>query len=216
MRGKQIVITSDKAPSELKGFEERLKSRFASGLTVTIKQPEVPTCVAILKSKIERSPLDLNSFDPRVLDFIGEKFSRNVREIDSAFNKLVFYVTTLRPTKYIDMTTAMEALQSLIDVKDAKQKLSEQKIISVVADYYGKTPSQIMGPSREADITLARHVAMYLIRVKLDVPFTKIGYMFGGKDHSTVMSGVNKVEKSLKTNTLLQTAVSEIESRLKS
>ena len=114
------------------------------------------------------------------------------------------------------MTTAMEALQSLIDVKDAKQKLSEQKIISVVADYYGKTPSQIMGPSREADITLARHVAMYLIRVKLDVPFTKIGYMFGGKDHSTVMSGVNKVEKSLKTNTLLQTAVSEIESRLKS
>ena len=214
--GKQIVITSDKAPSELKGFEERLKSRFASGLTVAISQPEVPTCVAILRLKIENSPLDLNSFDPKVLDFIGEKFSRNVREIDSAFNKLVFYVTNYRPTKYIDMTTAMEALQNLIDVKDAKQKLSEQKIISVVADYYGKTPSQLMGSSREGDITLARHVAMYLIRVKLDVPFTKIGYMFGGKDHSTVMSGVNKVEKSLKTNDLLQTALSEIENRLKS
>lgn len=216
MLGKQVVITSDKAPSELKGFEERLKSRFASGLTVMIKQPEIPTCVAILRSKIENSPLDVNSFDPKVLDFIGEKFSKNVREIDSAFNKLVFYVTNYRPTKYIDMTTAMEALQNLIDVKDAKQKLSEQKIISVVADYYQKTPSQITGSSREGDITLARHVAMYLIRVKLDVPFTKIGYMFGGKDHSTVMSGVNKVEKSLKTNELLRTAVSEIENRLKS
>ena len=216
MLGKQVVITSDKAPSELKGFEERLKSRFASGLTVVINQPEVPTCVAILRSKIENSPLDLNSFDPKVLDFIGEKFSRNVREIDSAFNKLVFYVTTYRPTKYIDMNTAMEALQNLINVQDEKQKLSEQKIISVVADYYHKTPSQITGSSREGEITMARHVAMYLIRAKLDVPFTKIGYIFGGKDHSTVMSGVNKVEKSLKTNELLRTAVSEIERNLKS
>ena len=215
-QGKQVVITSDKAPSELKGFEERLKSRFASGLTVSINQPEAPTCVAILKSKIENSVLDLNSFDPKVLDFIGEKFSRNVREIDSAFNKLVFYVTNYRPTKYIDMQTAMEALQDLLNVKDEKQKLSEQKIISVVADYYNKTPSQITGSSREGDITLARHVAMYLIRVKLDVPFTKIGYTFGGKDHSTVMSGVNKVEKSLKTNETLRRAVSEIENLLKS
>ena len=216
MSGKQIVITSDKAPAELKGFEERLKSRFASGLTVVISQPEIPTCVAILRSKIESSPLDLNLFDPKVLDFIGEKFSRNVREIDSAFNKLVFYVTAYKPTKYIDMNIAMEALQSLLNVQDEKKKLSEQKIISVVAEYYHKTPSQLTGPSREGEITMARHVAMYLIRAKLDVPFTKIGYIFGGKDHSTVMSGVNKVEKSLKTNELLRTAVSEIETRLKS
>ena len=216
MLGKQVVITSDKAPSELKGFEERLKSRFSSGLTVMINQPEVPTCVAILRSKIENSPLDINSFDPKVLDFIGEKFSRNVREIDSALNKLLFYVTSYRPTKYIDMTVAMEALQNLIDVKDAKQKLSEQRIIAVVAEYYNCTPSELMGPSRAGKVTMARHIAMYLIRFMLDVPFTKIGYMFGGKDHSTVMSGVNKVEKSLKTNEQLQTAVSEIKSKLKS
>lgn len=215
-QGKQIVITSDKAPSELKGFEERLKSRFSSGLTVVINQPEVPTCVAILRSKIENSPLDINSFDPKVLDFIGEKFSKNVREIDSALNRLVWYVTNYRPTKYIDMQTAMEALQNLIDVKDAKQKLSEQRIINVVSDYYGVTPSQMTGPTREGKVTMARHVAMYLIRSMLDVPFTKIGIIFGGKDHSTVMSGVTKVEKSLKTNTLMQTAVSEIKSQLKS
>ena len=216
VQGKQVVITSDKAPSELKGFEERLKSRFASGLTVMINQPEIPTCVAILRSKIENSPLDINSFDPKVLDFIGEKFSKNVREIDSALNKLIWYITNFRPTKYIDMQTAMEALQNLIDVKDAKQKLSEQKIVNVVAEYYGLTPSQITGPSREGKIAMARHVAMYLIRSMLDVPFTKIGIMFGGKDHSTVMSGVTKVEKSLKTNDSLSSAVSEIKSQLKS
>ena len=213
--GKQVVITSDKAPSELKGFEERLKTRFASGLTVVINQPEVPTCVAILKSKIENSPLDINSFDPKVLDFIGEKFSKNVREIDSALNKLIFYVTSYKPTKYIDMTTALEALQNLIDIKDTKQKLSEQKIINVVADYYNLTPSELTGPSRESKVTLPRHIAMYLIRTLLDVPFTKIGYIFGGKDHSTVMSGVNKVEKSLKVNSNLQAAVSELKSRLR-
>lgn len=216
MLGKQVVFTSDKAPSELKGFEERLKTRFAAGLTVMISRPETSTCVAILKSKIENSPLDINSFDPRVLEFVGEKFSKNVRDIDSALNRLVWYVTSYRPSKFIDMTIALEALQNLIDVKDAKQKLSEQRIINVVADYYSLTPSQITGPSREGKTTMARHIAMYLIRVMLDVPFTKIGFIFGGKDHSTVMSGVNKVENSLKTNTNLQTAVSEIKSQLKS
>lgn len=216
LSGKQVVITCDKAPSEIKGFDERLRSRFDSGLTVTISQPEVPTCVAILKSKIENSPLPIDSIDPRVLDFIGEKFSRNIREIDSALNRLIWYVTIYKPTKYIDMQTAMDALQNLINVKDAKTKLSEQKIINVVAEYYNCTPTELTGPSRASNIALPRHVAMYLIRMMLDVPFTKIGYIFGGKDHSTVMSGVNKVEKSLKTSINLQTAVNEIKSKLKS
>ena len=214
--GKQIVITSDKHPSELKGFfEERLKSRFASGLTISISQPDVATCVSILKSKIENGPMDINAFDPRVIEFVAEKFSKNIRDIDQALNKLTFYITTYKPTKYIDMEIAMEALQSLIDVKDAKQKLSEQRIVNVVAEYYNKTPSQITGQSRQGDIALARHVAMYLIRSMLDVPFTRIGMMFGGKDHSTVMNGVSKVENSLKTNTNLQKAISEIKTILK-
>lgn len=215
VQGKQVVITSDKAPSELKGFEERLKSRFASGLTVVINQPETATSVAILKSKIENSPLDINSFDPRVLEFVGERFSKNVREIDSALNRIVWYVTTYKPAKYIDMTIAMEALQSLIDVKNEKQKISEQRIINVVAEYYNLQTSELTGLSRRGNVATARHVAMYLIRSMLDVPFTRIGIIFGGKDHSTVMSGVNKVEKELKTNSLMQKAVSEIKTQLK-
>lgn len=215
--GKQIVITSDKHPSDLKGFfEERLKSRFSSGLTVSITQPDQKTCVSILKSKIENGPMDINAFDPEVLEFVASKFSKNIRDIDQALNKLTFYITTYKPTKYITLDIAMEALQSLIDVKDAKQKLNEQKIINAVAEYYNLTPSQITGSSRQGNIALTRHVAMYLIRTMLDVPYTRIGIIFGGKDHSTVMSGVTKVENSLKTNSNLQEAVNDIKAILKS
>lgn len=212
---KQIVISSDKHPSDLKHFEERLKSRFASGLTVSINQPDVDTCVAILKNKIENSPVDINSFEPKVLEFIASRFCKNIRDIDQAFNKLIWYVTNFRPAKYISMDIAMEALQSLIDVKEEKQKLNEQKIITVVADYYNVTASQITGPSRQGTIAMARHISMYLIRQMLDTPYTKIGMIFGGKDHSTVMSGVEKVDKELKTNSALSTAIGEIKSQLK-
>ena len=214
--GKQIVITSDKHPSELKNFDERLKSRFAAGLTIPINQPDVPTCIAILKNKIENSLLDINSFDPKVLELIAENFSKNVRDIDNAFNKLLWYVTSFRPTKYITMDIAYEALQSLIDVKQSKTKLNEQKIISVVADYYNKTPSQLTGTSRQGEIVFARHIAMYMIRKMLDTPYTKIGMIFGGKDHSTVMNGVEKVDKELKTNPNIEVVINEIKSLLKS
>ena len=214
-QGKQIVITSDKHPHELKGFDERLKSRFAAGLTISINQPDVPTCVAILKNKIENSLLDINSFDPKVLELIATNFSKNIRDIDNAFNKLLWYVTSFRPTKYIDMEIAYEALQSLIDVKQSKQKLNEQRIIAVVADYYNKTPSQITSTSRQGDLVFARHIAMYLIRKMLDTPYTKIGMVFGGRDHSTVMNGVEKVEKELKTNPNIEQVINEVKALLK-
>ena len=214
-RGKQIVITSDKHPFELKSFDERLKSRFAAGLTITINQPDVQTCVSILKSKVQNSILDINSFDSKVFDLIAENFSKNIRDIDSAFNRLLWYVTSFRPTKYISLDIAYEALQSLIDVKKSRTKLNEQRIISVVADYYSKTPSQLTGTSRQGDIVFGRHIAMYMIRKMLDTPYTKIGMIFGGKDHSTVMNGVEKVEKELKTNPNIETAINDIKSLLK-
>lgn len=214
--GKQIVITSDKHPEQLKGFEDRLRSRFQDGLTVEIEQPDADTCYEILKAKINASPINIDSFDEDVLRFIAEKFSRNIRNINEALNKLLFYTTSINPTSRITMEVALEALQPLINVKDSKQKLNEQKIINVVADYYGKTPSQITGRGRPGDITLPRHICWYLIKTMLDVSYDKIGASFSGKDHSTVMSGVKKVENELKTNTLLQNAVNDIKKILKS
>ena len=99
--------------------------------------------------------------------------------------------------------------------KQFTTQLSEQKIINVVADYYNLTPSQITGKIRTGQIALARHIAMYLIRQMLDVPLKKIGDMFGGKDHTTVISAISKVDKELKTNESLKEAITELEKRLK-
>jgi len=213
--GKQIVLTSDKHPSELQGVEARLVSRFNAGLTVNIATPDVKTCVDILKLKISANNLDIANFDEDVLTFFAEKFSKNVRELEGAFNRLLFYTINIKPTAHIDMGVAIESVQSLIDVKDTKTKLSETKIINVVADYYNLTPSQLTGKIRTNQIAMARHIAMYLIRSMLDVSLTKVGMVFGGKDHTTVMNAVEKVDKALKTDTFLQTAIDDLKKRLK-
>ena len=213
--GKQIVITSDKHPEQLKGFEERLKSRFQQGLTVKMEKPDTATSVGILKSKINSSPINLDSFDEDVLVFVAEKFSKNIRQIDEALNKLVFHTTLIHPTSHITMDIALEALQELINVKDAKTKVNEQRIINVVADYYGVSVSQLTGKGRPGNVTLPRHICWYLIKTMLGTSYEKIGYLFGGKDHSTVMSGVKKVENELKTNTLIQNAIDDIKKQLK-
>ena len=127
----------------------------------------------------------------------------------------MFYIINIRQTKHIDMAVALESVQSLINVQDVQSKLSEQKIINTVADYYNLTPTQITGRIRNSQIALARHISMYLIRTMLDTPFQKIGQTFGGKDHSTVISAITKVEKMLKTDSLLSQAINDLQKRLK-
>ena len=212
---KQIVLTSDRHPSELKGLEDRLVSRFSSGLTVNISAPDPVTCVTILKKKITANGLDIQNFDEDVLQFFAERFSNNIRELEGALNRLMFYIINIRQTKHIDMAVALESVQSLINVQDVQSKLSEQKIINTVADYYNLTPTQITGRIRNSQIALARHISMYLIRTMLDTPFQKIGQTFGGKDHSTVISAITKVEKMLKTDSLLSQAINDLQKRLK-
>lgn len=213
--GKQIVITSDHQPNELKGLEERLITRFSQGLVVSIAEPDQTTCVEILKKKIIASGLDINNFDESVLYFFAEKFSKNVRELEGALNRLIFYVVSMKQTDKITMETAIEAVQSLVGGKTIATQLNEQKIINVVAEYYNLTPSQLTGRIRTGQIAMARHIAMYLIRTTLlNVPLKKIGEMFGGKDHTTVMNGVSKVEKELKTDEKLQQAIAELKKRI--
>jgi len=213
--GKQIVLTSDRHPSDLKGLEARLVSRFNSGLTINISAPDQYTCIAILKKKIEANGLDIKNFDQDVLEFFADRFSNNVRELEGALNRLLFYIINIKQTQHIDMAVAIESVQPLIGSNGPKSSLTESKIIGTVADYYNLTPSQLTGKIRTSQIAMARHIAMYLIRTMLDLPFLKIGQLFGGKDHSTVMNGVEKVDKSLKTDTSLVAAIDELQKRLK-
>jgi len=212
---KQVVITSDKQPNELNGLEDRLVTRFCKGLVMKINEPDQNTCVEILRKKIEANGLDLQRFDDAVLYFFADKFSKNVRELEGALNRLIFYVVSLKQTDKISMDVAMEAVQSLTGGKSLSSTLNEQKIINVVSDYYNLTPSQLTGRIRTGQIALARHIAMYLIRITLDIPLKKIGDMFGGKDHTTVMSAIQKVDNGLKTDSELKSAIEELQKRVK-
>jgi chromosomal replication initiator protein len=213
--GKQIILTSDRHPSEIRGIESRLVSRFNSGLTMNILVPDLSTRVAILKNKIQANGLDITYFEEDVLDFFAERFSNNVRELEGALNRLLFYVINIKQTKHITMELAMESVQPLMGSSSPTSSLTETRIINTVADYYNLTSNQITGRIRTNQIAMARHIAMYLIRTLLDMPFLKIGSLFGGKDHSTVMNAVSKVEKSLKVDSAIATAVQQLNQRLK-
>jgi chromosomal replication initiator protein len=212
--GKQIILTSDRPPSEIRGIESRLVTRFNSGLTMNILVPDLTTRVAILRKKIEANGLDIAYFDAAVLDFFAERFANNVRELEGALNRLLFFVINIKQTKHITMEVAMESVQPLIG-SASFSSLTEQRVIHAVADYYNLTTQQLTGKIRTNQISMARHIAMYLIRKMLDTPFLKIGSFFGGKDHSTVMNAVSKVEKSLKIDMSIQTAVTQLQQRLK-
>ena len=215
-RNKQIVITSDRQPTELKGLEDRLVTRFTQGLTVKINTPDQDTCVKILEKQIENEGLKIENFDPAVLYFYADKFSNNVRELYGVFNRLIFYVSQMKQVEKITLDVAIEAAQNIAGTKHVATQLSETKIINVVADYYGFEPSQLTGKVRTGQLALARHVAMYLIRINIDGPLSKVGTIFGGRDHTTVMNGILKVENMLKTDEALKTAIEELQKRIKS
>ena len=214
-KGKQIVLTSDRQPNELKGLEDRLVTRFSQGLTVRINEPDIDTCVEIVKEKIRDYGMDINKFDANVLYLIAEKFSTNVRDLEGAVKNLKFDYMSLNADDRVTLDIAIKAVSSKGDGKTITNQINGQKIISIVADYYNLTPSQITGKDRNSQLVLARHISMYLIRQYIDMPLKKVGEIFGGKDHTTVMSAITKVDKELKTNDQLRKAIEDLEKKIK-
>lgn len=211
---RQIVLTSDTHPSKLEGFPARLKTRFGQGLTLSVTPPDQETAEKILWTKISAYGFKKGDIDEEIVTFFAKRFSNNVRDLEGRLTQLFFYMS-LHPGEKIGLDEAKKAVQGEIEAKEEKERLSEEKIVNAVADYYYLAPSQILGKNRTGQISLARHVAMYLIRDVLDLPFARIGAYFG-KDHSTVISGVSNVEKSLKTNPEMKKAVTALKAKLKS
>lgn len=212
--GKQVVITSDRYPSELKGLPDRLVSRFISGLTVNMTKPDLDTCVSILKSKIIASGLDPNNFDKDALEFLAGQYSTNIRELEGALNSLLYHVVNEKKSQHISFDVAFESVRGSNKPTNANDSMSEARIVNVVADYYNLTPSQLTGKIRISQISWARHVAMYLIRLIMDVPFASIGALFSGAHHTTVMSAVEKIEYKYKHDITVKQAIDEIKKRL--
>ena len=208
---KQIVITSDIHPTELRGIETRLISRFSSGLTVGVDSPEFETALAILQEKLKgREQAVL--FDVQVLEYVANKFSSDVRRLEGALNELIFKSVLYNPDK-IDLPFALDIFKDEPDVVISKQ-LDANAIKRAVCEFYGLTKQQIESKSRTKNIANARHIAIYLIRTCLEMPFMKIGEEFGGRDHSTIMTSYDKIQKMLKDNPLMKEAVDRIKDRL--
>ncbi|MBR2762507.1 MAG: chromosomal replication initiator protein DnaA [Solobacterium sp.] len=211
---KQICIASDRQPREIKGLEERLISRFSSGLSVGIDSPEFETSLAILRMKIKNSGSDIEDVEEQGLSYIASNFSGNVRDLEGAWNRVLFYAIMFQKDRgIIRFETVVSALKNQAVVSD-KTGLSPSRIIKTVAEYYGLTRQQITGKTRTKNISSARHISIYLCRKLLDLPYMKIGDEFGGRDHTTVISACSKVEKQIRNDHAFATAVNEIEKLL--
>lgn len=210
---KQIVITSDRLPTEIKGLEDRLISRFSSGLSVGVDSPEFETSLAILEVKIKNEGLDMSLFDDEVLHYIAANFSKDVRMLEGALNRLLFYSIEFSRHEHIDINIAMNAFKTGGEPIHSKD-LDTRTIKRIVADYYGLTQAQLVSKSRTKAIANARHIAIYLCRKHLDLPYNKIGEDFGNRDHSTIINSCDKIEKNLKTDQLLAKAIYEIENKI--
>lgn len=212
---KQIVITSDKPPRDLRGMESRLVSRFTSGLTVSIDTPEFETSKAILRKKIEIENVDY-PITEEVLDFIASHFNQDVRELEGSLKRLLFYkLICNNKVDCIDLNFALEAFSDTYTQPSNKKELTVSNIKKCVADYYNLTVSQINSKARTSNIIVARHIAMYLVRQLIkDISFIQIGHEFGGRDHSTVMKACDKVQKKIDKDMNYRKAIDEIKEKL--
>ena len=209
---KQIVITSDIHPNDLKGIENRLISRFSSGLSVAIGAPEFETAKAILSKKMEGRE-DTIMIDDDVLDYLATKFSSDVRKLEGTLNELFFKAILYNPDR-IDLAFAKEIFKEDPVMLRERSELTVKQIKQAVCEFYGLTRHQIESKSRTKNISTARHIAMYLCRKHLELPYVKIGLEFGGRDHSTVMSSYEKMVNLLKENDVMMQAVIRIEHQL--
>lgn len=205
---KQIVLTSDRHPRELTFLQDRLKSRFQSGLTVDITKPSIETRIAILQKKAYSKKYDISQ---KAVFFIAENITSNIRELEGALSKVVFYCS-LSGRSSDDLEAVKDALKDCIDV--SSHVISMDSIADATCAYYGIKKSDIIGKRKNKLISNARQMAIYLINDMLGVPLSSIGEFFGGRDHTTIMYARDKMTDLSKTDHLIQAQINDIKSML--
>lgn len=199
---KQIVVSSDRPPKAMVTLEERLRSRFEWGLITDIQPPDYETRLAILRTKAERAGREL---DPDVLELIARKIQSNIRELEGALTRVLAY-SDLSGT-----TLSSEVAElALIDFSRHGPQLGAEEIIEAVADHFGIDNSRILGRERSREVAFPRQIAMYLIREETGASLPKIGDTMGGRDHTTILYGCEKITDMLETDDLLRKQVGAI------
>ncbi|MGD8114155.1 MAG: chromosomal replication initiator protein DnaA [Sphaerochaetaceae bacterium] len=201
---KQLVFTCDRPINELQDITDRLKNRFTRGINVDLQPPSFETRLAILRKKCEIKTCHIAS---DVLEYISKSVNTNVRDLEASLTKLIAYSNLLN--KEITLDIAREQLRSTYSLsKD--QTMSVDSIIRVVSDYFNISVYDIKGKKRSKSVVLPRQIAMYIARSITDYSTTEIGYEFGGRDHTTVMHSVQRVEAMIKNDIAMSNSIQNL------
>jgi chromosomal replication initiator protein len=200
LAGKQIVLTSDKPPKDFDILEERIRSRFAWGLIADMQVPDYENRVAILQRKAETENIKIDDF---IIEYIAKNITSNIRELEGALSKVLAFIKMEKND--LSMHDIEKKLKDII--YNEKQEITPKLIINIVADNYNVDYSDIISKKRNAEFVYPRQVVMYLCRQLIGLPYNQIGKILGGKDHSTVMHGEQKIADDLLSNEELRNKI---------
>lgn len=209
---KQIIISSDRSPEDIKKLEERLKTRFNWGLQIDILPPEFELRMNILNKKIEQQELE-NKFPEDVKEYIASNAVGDIRKLEGAITRVYAYATIMNGSD-ITMDLAVEALKDFFAIRVvAKNKIDQ--VIQLVSDNYNITPEDLTSKKKTNNIAIPRQIAMYICRVYLEENLTKIGIEFGGKNHTTVMHAVDKIKNEILKDEALNNEIQKLINKIK-
>lgn len=206
--GKQIVMTSDRPPKDLKGLEERLLSRFKWGLTADLQQPDFETRMAIIHTKMEAEGIEI---PPDVCEYLAYTVDTNIRELEGVLISLIAHASLNR--REIDLELAKQIMKNI--VHDIETEVGIDYIQKTVADYFHLNPDELKDKTRKKEIVIARQVAMYFSKEYTNHSLKSIGYHFGGRDHSTVIHAVQAVNDMMDVNANFKGTLEDIKKKLK-
>lgn len=203
---KQIIISSDKPPKEIPTLEERLRSRFAWGMSIDMQTPDFETRCAIVQNKASTHGVELPQ---NVVEFLANRIQNNIRELEGALNQLLAYCE-MRKVK-----PELSVVQAVLGTGKARAKhITPRQIVERTARHFHIDLDEIMGPKRDKDIVLPRQVAMYMLRSELHMSFPKIAHELGRKDHTTAIHSIDKIEREVELSGLLKQQIDDIKERI--
>ena len=211
--GKQIIISSDKPPKDIETLESRLRTRFEWGLIADISSPDYETRMAILQKKIELDHLEKYNIKNDVLDYIAANVKSNIRELEGSLNKLIALYKLNNNNNPIDIALAAEALKDIIS-SDNRREVTPELILDIVADHFGITVADLKSKKRDSEIAVPRQICMYLMRTMTDTAQKGIDAVLGGKDHSTVKYGVEKIAKDIESDEMMANTINIIKKKI--
>ena len=213
---KQIVVTSDRPTSELRDVMTRLTSRFSWGVVADINPPDLEHRLEILKRKLQTHLIDAETIPLEVLELIANSFPTSVRELEGALNRVIFYKTIMN--EELTLENAIEALQPLLKTQRLEHlALNSNKIdqlLDIVCGYFGLSKTDLYGNSRKREFLYPRQISMYLLRELYELPYKKIGSIFSGRDHSTVMNSCEKILAGIQNEESIKNDVQNIRQRV--